>query len=61
MSDYVKNLAESGYKPVLIGPQPFSLDELLRYIDPAPDEETDRFVEDIYTERRQAACLNQEE
>ena len=42
MSDYVKNLAESGYKPVLIGPQPFSLDELLRYIDPAPDEETHR-------------------
>ena len=40
------------YKPVLIGPQPFSFEEILLNIDPAPDRETERFVEAIYADRR---------
>lgn len=55
MSDDVKDLVDAGYKPVLVGPQPFSLEDLLRHIDPGPDEETDRFVEAIYSERRESA------
>jgi len=38
-----------------VGPQPFSFDDILRYVDPAPDDETERFVEAIYADRRQSA------
>ena len=44
MSDEVKELLESGYEPKLVGPKPFSFDDLLLAVDPAPDEETERFV-----------------
>jgi hypothetical protein len=40
---------------VVVGPQPFSFDDILRNVDPAPDEETERFVEAIYMDRRQSA------
>jgi hypothetical protein len=55
MNDEVQDLRNAGYKPVVVGPQPFSFDDLLRNIDPAPDEETERFVAAIYADRRQAA------
>lgn len=55
MSDELQRLRDSGYQPVLVGPQPFSFDEILRDVDPAPDEETERFVAAIYADRRQAA------
>ena len=55
MHDELQELRKSGYKPVLVGPQPFSLDEILRNVDPASDEETERFVAAIYADRRQAA------
>ena len=55
MNDELQEPRSSGYKPVLVGPQPFSFDEILRNIDPAPDEETERFVAAIYADRRQAA------
>jgi hypothetical protein len=54
MSDEFENL-RNGYKPTLVGPQPFSFEEILRNIDPAPDEETERFVAAIYADRRLAA------
>jgi hypothetical protein len=54
MNDELQELRNSGYKPVLVGPQPFSFDEILRNIDPAPDEETERFVAAIYADRRLA-------
>jgi len=44
-----------GHKPALVGPQPFSLDNILRSVDPAPDEETEHFVAAIYEDRRNAA------
>ncbi len=54
MSDESQDLRNAGYKPVLAGPQPFSFEDILRNIDPAPDEETERLAA-IYADRRQAA------
>ncbi len=55
MNDELQELLDAGYKPVLVGPQPFSFEDLLRSVDPAPDEETERFLAAIYADRRQAA------
>ena len=55
MNDELQELLDDGYKPVLVGPQPFSFEDLLRSVDPAPDEETERFLAAIYADRRQAA------
>lgn len=55
MKDELQELAESGYRPKLVGPRPFSFDEILRNVDPAPDEETERFVAEIYADRRRSA------
>jgi len=55
MNDEVQDLRNAGYKPVIVGPQPFSFEDVLRSVDPAPDEETERFVAAIYADRRQAA------
>jgi hypothetical protein len=55
VSDELQDLRNAGYKPVLVGPQPFSVEEILRNVDPAPDEESERFVAAIYADRRQAA------
>jgi hypothetical protein len=52
MSDEPQDFPDAGYKPVLVGPQPFSLEEILRNVCPAPDEETKRFVAAIYADRR---------
>ena len=54
MNDELQDPLNGGYKPVLVGPQPFSFEEILRSVDPAPDEETDRFIAAIYADRRQA-------
>ncbi len=54
MNDEVQDLRNAGYKPVLVGPQPFSLDDILRNVDPAPSEETERFIAAIYADRRQS-------
>ena len=54
MSDELKDLRDAGYKPTIVGPQPFSFDEVLRHVDPAPDEETERFVAAIYSDRRRS-------
>ena len=54
MNDELQDLLDGGYKPVVVGPQPFSFEDLLRSVDPAPDEDTDRFIAAIYADRRQA-------
>ncbi len=43
-------------KPVVDRPKRHSIEEILRYVDPAPDEEIDRFLEAIYSDRRGAAA-----
>jgi hypothetical protein len=55
VNDELQDLWDAGYKPVVVGPQPFSFEDLLRNVDPVPDEETERFVAAIYADRRQAA------
>jgi hypothetical protein len=55
MSDELQDLRRAGYRPEVVGPQPFSFDEILRNVDPAPDEETERFVQEIYADRRRSA------
>jgi hypothetical protein len=55
MNNELQDLRNAGYQPVLVGPRPFSFEEILRNVDPAPDEETERFVAAIYADRRQAA------
>ncbi len=44
--------------PVVVHPGPASIDELLRYIDPASDRETESFVAAIYADRRDAAVVS---
>jgi hypothetical protein len=36
-------------------PRPHSIEELLRHLDPEPDDETERFVAAIYEDRRRFA------
>ena len=55
MKDELQEILKTGYKPVVVGPQPFSLDEILRHTEAVPDAETERFVAAIYADRRQAA------
>jgi len=54
MNDELEEMRKRGYKPALVGPQPFSFEAILRNVDPAPNEETERFVAAIYADRRQA-------
>ena len=56
MSDELHELRKGGYRPLVVGPTPFLLEDILQNIDPAPDEETERFVEAIYRDRREAAA-----
>jgi hypothetical protein len=56
MNDDTNALREAGTWPVVIHPgPPLSIEELLRNIDPAPDDETERFVAAIYADRHEAA------
>jgi hypothetical protein len=48
-------MSKRKHKPVVVGPQPFSFDDILRNVDPAPDDETERFVAAIYADRRGSA------
>jgi acetylglutamate kinase len=56
MSDENQVTRESGWKPVIVHPGPPSIENLLRHVDPAPDDETERFVAAIYADRRDAAA-----
>ena len=54
MPDEIPELRQAGKKPAIVRPVPFSLEKLVLYTYPAPDEETDRFVAAIYADRRQS-------
>ena len=56
MNDENQALREVGSKPVVVHPGPLSIEDLLRYVDPAPDDETEFFVASIYADRREAAA-----
>jgi hypothetical protein len=57
MSDENQAPREAGSKPLLVHPGPFSIEDLLQYVDPATDDETERFVAAICADRRQAAAI----
>jgi hypothetical protein len=42
------------HKLAVAHPGPVSIEDLLRHVDPAPDEETEFFVAAIYADRRTA-------
>ena len=44
MNDENQALRVMGCKPVVVHPGPLSMEDLLRHVDPAPDDETERFV-----------------
>ena len=56
MNDENQALREVGSKPVVVHPGPLSIEDLLRHVAPAPDDETDLFVASIYADRREAAA-----
>jgi acetylglutamate kinase len=55
MDDKIQALRDAGQKPVVVHPGPSSIEDLLRNVDPAPDDETERFVAAIYADRRDEA------
>jgi hypothetical protein len=56
MNDEDQALREPSWKPIVVHPGPPSIEELLRHVDPAPDDETERFVAAIYADRCEAAA-----
>ena len=56
MNDDTPATREPGGKPVAANPGQHSIENLLRHLDPAPDEETERFVAAIYADRREGAA-----
>lgn len=56
MNEEARIVQEGPDRPVVVHPGPTSIEDLLRNIDPAPDEETERFVGAIYAERRGAVA-----
>jgi hypothetical protein len=57
MNDEKQTLGESAREPVVVHPGPLSFDALLRCVDPAPDDEIERFVAAIYADRREASAI----
>jgi hypothetical protein len=55
MDEQDQAFREEACKHTVVHPGPLSIDDLLQYVDPAPDEETARFVAAIYSDRRDAA------
>ena len=55
MNDENQARREPGRKPVVVHPGPPSIEDLLRYVDPAPDDESECFVAAIYADRHEAA------
>ena len=54
MNKQTQPVHDAGRKPVVVHPGPTSIEDLLRNVDPVPDEETERFVAAIYRDRRDA-------
>jgi hypothetical protein len=48
-------VGEVARKLAVVHPGPVSIEDLLRHVDPAPDEETEGFIAAIYADRRAAA------
>ena len=51
--DMKEKRGSTGTTKQAVSPSPHSIEEILKHIDPAPDEETERFVSAIYADRRE--------
>jgi hypothetical protein len=58
VSDETETLRNRAGSPEVVHRGAASIEGLLQYIDPALDEETERFVAVIYADRREAAGLS---
>jgi hypothetical protein len=54
-------VSDAVHRLAVVHPGPVSIEDLLRHVDPAPDEETERFVGVIYADRRTAAVAPPQE
>ena len=57
MSDEKQVISEFPHKPIVVRRVPAPIEDLLRHVDPAPDEEIERFVAAIYADRLHAATI----
>ena len=48
---------ESDSKPVVVHPRRHTIEEILKHVDPGPNDETERFVQAIYEDRRKYAAI----
>ena len=55
MNNDHRAVGEAAHRLAVAHPGPVSMEDLLRHVDPAPDEETERFVAAIYADQRNAA------
>ena len=58
MSDEQPNVPHVGPSP-LVNSKSALIDDILRFVDRAPDEETERFVAAIYADRQGVAAATQ--
>jgi hypothetical protein len=52
LSEEQPSVPEIGRRPVVVKAKSLSVDDILRFVDRAPDEETERFAAAIYADRR---------
>jgi hypothetical protein len=57
MKDDNKAIGQTAHIPVIVHLGPPSIEELLRHVDPAPDDETERFINAIYADRRKRKAV----
>lgn len=55
MNDEIQARRDIVHRPVVVHPGPPSIEDLRRSIDPAPEDETERFVAAVYADRRRQA------
>lgn len=61
MNDEDQAVREFPRKPPVVHRGPASIEDLLQHVDPAPDEDTERFIAAIYADRRDAGAVRPHE
>jgi len=61
MNDEDQAVREFPHKPTVVHRGPASIEDLLQHVDPAPDEDTERFIAAIYADRRDAGAVRPHE
>jgi hypothetical protein len=61
MNDEDQAVRDFPRKPTVVHRGPASIEDLLQHVDPAPDEDTERFIAAIYADRRDAGAVRPRE